>query len=512
MNVINDNWLFVEYLDGHKEQISIRKAFIDADKIKDIDTPIFHDSKVFIYDVPIILFLVTILEAAYFKPEYRFKSGKKNFSKELMKNGWDKNILNTYFDKWENRFNLFDEKYPFLQEIKLKEIENSKNDYISKLSPIAPAGNNLIFENSSNTPIENLIDKYDFDITELIYVLLYTNAMGVSPMPAKYPNKSLMANATMYIIPKGKNLKETIIYNCLPLIYSARPNIEEPDIKYDRPIWELDSKDEILEYDMANISDNILLCSFFPSILLYVDFKDNKIENIIISKNSEDCILDKKSREALSTAYVTKNPWTIMSSIVEKDVTTIKYKEWNKSLKIISLCISITKKLMSGNIHCNIINTTLQENHDAICEIYYREFDKYKCNVYSIGKYIVPQYVFDILQDDENYIIAENFESIISDIQRYIKAFKGSGISSKIVDSWNLQFSQFAENYFLGDFIKNINAPIKNSVDILTKQAKQIIDNSINSIRNPLQYVSAYRLFNNNIKKLIDKFKEETNE
>ena len=37
MNVVNDNWLFVRYLNNEVKQISVRQAFIDADKIIVLD-------------------------------------------------------------------------------------------------------------------------------------------------------------------------------------------------------------------------------------------------------------------------------------------------------------------------------------------------------------------------------------------------------------------------------------------------------------------------------------------
>ena len=61
MNVLNDNWLFVRYNTGKVKQISVRQAFLDAEKIKDIETPTFHGTTVSLYDVPVIQFLSILL-------------------------------------------------------------------------------------------------------------------------------------------------------------------------------------------------------------------------------------------------------------------------------------------------------------------------------------------------------------------------------------------------------------------------------------------------------------------
>ena len=168
MNIINDPWLFVEYLDGTKTQVSIRQAFIDAEKIKNIDTPVFHNTKVSIYEVPVIQFLATILETVYFKPENNFVAHNKYFCKNLMNDGWDLQLILDYLNKWQDRFNLFDEKYPFMQDISLKKYikdENNDNDlsYISKISVVAPGANNLIFEHNDDIELDNYISQYIHD-------------------------------------------------------------------------------------------------------------------------------------------------------------------------------------------------------------------------------------------------------------------------------------------------------------------------------------------------------------
>ena len=70
MNIINDPWLFVEYLDGTTTQVSVRQAFTAAEKIRKFVTPCFHKTVMYAYDIPVIQLFVTILQAAYYKPEY----------------------------------------------------------------------------------------------------------------------------------------------------------------------------------------------------------------------------------------------------------------------------------------------------------------------------------------------------------------------------------------------------------------------------------------------------------
>lgn len=214
--MINDDWLFVRYLNNEVKQISVRQAFIDADKIKNIETPIFHNTRVYIYDVPVIQLLSTILLATYFKPEVNFKAHSSYFSKDLMKNGWDLDLILSYLDQYQHKFNMFDDTYPFLQNIKLKQQKTKDEDnislgYISKTNLVAPGGNNLIFEHNSSTKTD--LCSYKPTEDELVYILLYLRTMATSPMSKYYPNKALCGNTTMFMINYGKNLKETIVFS-----------------------------------------------------------------------------------------------------------------------------------------------------------------------------------------------------------------------------------------------------------------------------------------------------------
>ena len=479
MNIINDPWLYATYTDGSSSLVSVRTAFTDAEKIRSIDTPTFHNTRAYIYDLPVVQLLTTVLQASYFKPEHKFKSGRKAFAKELMENGWDNKIISDYLDKWESRFNLFDEKYPFLQDATLEfqaKVSKSKTpkpdySYIANVSPIAPGMNNTFFGKvrSNCTDEENFIRTYEFDEIELVYILLYISSMGGSPCPAQYPNKSLVSNASLFIIPTGKNLKETIIYNCLPLVDSSRPNEDDEDIKYDRPVWELDSKEEILEYDMESISKNVLLCTFFPGIPLRVIYEDGKIVTVMIARKEEDCIFNNKAMSSLKDAYVETNPWAIKTSFTTKEEEQVfVYRNWNPDMKLISLCIEITSKLPQGN-YCRVINPEYQDNHHALCYVYYREFDGKKTNILSYGRYSISQDVFDELQEtDKRHEKAVLFSSRLDKITSYAEMCKNEVITAK---KYNTQFSalirkmyQKLELFFLHDFLPNID-----NEDILEK-------------------------------------------
>lgn len=500
MNVINDPWLYVKYLDGCVTQVSVRQAFIDADKIQNIETPTFHNTKVYIYDVPVVQLLATIVLAAYFKPEINFKAHDKGFCKKLMKNGWDLQVILDYLDQWQDRFNLFDEDYPFMQDTKLKQYINKDANlsYISKVSVVAPGANNLIFEHNDDKQVNNFISQYKISEDELIYILLYNRVMGTSPMARYYPNKALCSNATLFTINYGCNLFETIVYNCIPL----RDNLQDDNL-YDKPIWELDSLNEINQYPTEELYKNTLLCTFLPILPIYVVYEDNEIKDIRLSRDINDCVLNKAAKDSLVLAYATYNPWAIRTYIKEDEGGFEKYKEWTKTLKILGLCIDVTKKLPSG-FACNIVSTELQENSNAKCVIYYRQYDDMKSNVLSYGKYEVNQSIFENLQDEHKHELAVEYQSIVKKCSDKFNAFKTTNVSNTQLDNCKYRFSTFAEQYFLQTFVQNLDKSdvLKNTIDTLIKYCKKIVKDLECTTSNPLKYAQAYKYFSGGLNKL----------
>ena len=511
MNIINDSWLTVEYLDGSQKTISVRTLFKEAEQIKTLVTPNFHNTTIYLYDVPVMQFLTVLLLSAYFKPETNFQSGDKYFSKRILENGWDNSVISAYLDKWQDRFNLFDENYPFLQEIKLKDREYNEEstNYILQCSPIAPAANNTVFEGVSLSEGQSISSYYAFTEQELVYLLLYTAMLGVSIMPAQYKNKSLLCKHTMFLLLQGKNLKETIIYNALPLLESSRPN-EDTEL-YDKPIWEFDNKDEINDYDLMEITNNHLLCSFFPSMPLYVHY-DNGIKSIVVAKEIKDAIVDEKTRDQIAQGYLLNNPFTINKMVEDKDGTkTFSPREWGKDLKISNLCTEITKKVPKSL--CRLISSDIQDNHGATCFIYYRTFDKYKSNVYACGRYELPQDVFDILQVEKNYDIAVEYQDMVAKIKGYLEFFKTEVSTSKMEEMKTL-FAQRAESYFFHQFIDNIDKEtiLLDCYTYLSTYAKQLIDDAMNSyISNPVSFAKVSIKAIGCINKLQTKYMETEN-
>ena len=509
MNVLNDNWLFVKYNTGKVKQISVRQAFQDAEKIKNIETPTFNNSKVYIYDVPVIQFLSILLLAAYFNSKTKYASGTKTFNDKLVKDGWDNKVLTDYFDKWQDRFNLFDDKYPFLQDIRMKdEIEkvDKKADplaYISKSSVIAPSANNSIFEHNSETKLD--IANFKPTEDELVYILLYLRSLGTSPMAKYYPNKAISSNASMFIQNYGKNLKETIIANCLPLRESSTGDLR------DKPIWEFNDISEIKDYPLEDIYKNVLLCTYFPCYPIYIQY-DNEVKNIFLAKiatndsreTSYD-LFDGETRTELSSKYVYYNPWAIKRHFIDEKAERDDwiYKDWNNTIKLINLCIEITQKMPDG-FNCNLIGSGYLNLDNVNNVIYYREYDGKKCNVLSFGKYNIPKGILTKLQNEKNHDKALQFQANLNEIQNKFLILKDAGLLPSTLNDIKVIFAKYAEHYFFETFVSNITK--KDCVDVALDEFIKYAKNSVKKLEtvtnNPLKYAEAYRKFSGSLNKL----------
>ena len=512
MNLINDNWLFVQYTDGSIKQVSIRQAFQDAEIIKTIETPTFHGTKVYIYDVPVMQLLTTILLSAYFKPETNFIAKDEYFQAIMLEDGeYDVSVVLSYLDKWQDRFNLFDEKYPFLQDTRLKPYADFNNDdieaYLPKISLLAPSANNIVFEKCvSNHRLS--FDDYKPDMTELIYMLLYNQAMGTSPMAAFYPNKTLSANASMFVVNYKDNLKNTIFANALPLRNSSTGEM------YDRPVWELDDRMEALsKFDVSTIFKNVLLCTFFPCLPIYIAY-DNEVKDIKLAQAGvcDECILDKELKETLTQSYITSNPLAIKSEIIDKKTkeTVYTYATWNTTTRLIRLCIDVTKQTAIGEL-CPVLSL----GSDANTVIYYREYDDKKCNIKSFGKYELPQRVFTELTKPENHEKAIQFQNLINIVKDSFNVFReamndmtvttvnGKQIKhSTTIDNTVATFNSFAENYFFSDFVDNIadDQIMTTAYETLCSKANDMAYELGTLAKNPMVFAEKMGLFYHKLK------------
>lgn len=515
MNVINDKWLFVTYLDGHNEQISVRQAFTDADKIKCLYTPTFHGKKAYIYDVPVMQFLSVILLSAYFKPENDFEAGGKYFSQKLMKKGWNLKTILKYLDKWEHKFNLYDEQFPFMQDITLKETaekteeKDKKHTYILNINPLAPGSANKIFESGTAGSEEELIESYKMDDAETVYALLFMNHLGITIAPGPYPINSLLNRMRLFVLLQGKNLKETIIYNSLPLRDSSKPDEYNPNTMYDKPVWEFDSIFDIPDAYGEFLGKNHLICSFFPSFPVYILRRDGETVCGVFAGKTHRQVIDKDARKALENVYFEIYPYGI-KKLDKKGVC----QKWNykNDIKVSELLTEITKK--TDRRLCNVLSDTYQYNHDADCFIYYRNVEFHTTDLfYSCGRFDeISQDLFDFFEDEAHNKMAEIFQWTLTNYNANLSYFINEAKITSRKAEISSKFSQSVENYFFNTFTKECADVEPKEVfthfnDFMYKTANDLINGCVNTsiIQSPVDFVNAKRKFAGLSKKTKEK-------
>lgn len=503
-NLLTEKWISAKKKTGEC-LVSIRDCFNDADDILSLSTPEFHNTKVWIYVPPITQLLSTIVMAAYFKPETKYKIATKHGLEELVKNGWDKKVINDYLDTYEDRFDLFDEKRPFLQNIWLKkEVEKTKDlAFIANINPIAPSMNAPVFGSLRPTQTGGkvtFIDAYKFDAREFANILVYTASLGLSPARSKYPHMSFGADMSMMVIHQGQTLRETILLNCIALIDNTRPTEDEPDILPDRPIWELDKPEDVKNYAMSDICKNTLLCTFLPTIPVLTGNTD---ENGLIgkaalgNKDFKHAYFDKATERELSAAYTMYNPWAIKAYKAkgnkekkesdEDEKKRYMYSMYSPKSHAWALCITATEQLPNGTA-CRVMESP-RGHFKSTPYIYYRILVGDYKYMTSFGCIRIPSGTMEALTDKENHEAAKKFQKIYGDLCSGLSsAARLAGASEASSDMMYRELSSKTENVFYETFIPGLEngteEALTNSTNELCLEAETILKEETLNTRN----------------------------
>lgn len=128
-NLVDEPWIpCVMLADNTRQDLSLRDVFARSREIREI----FDPSP--LVTVSLHRLLLAILHR-------NFGPSNMNAWRELWERGhWDVERLNTYFDQWRHRFNLFDDQRPFYQ---VPYMDDAKIQPIALLSMELASGNNV---------------------------------------------------------------------------------------------------------------------------------------------------------------------------------------------------------------------------------------------------------------------------------------------------------------------------------------------------------------------------------
>lgn len=200
-NLLSEKFITVKPVDGGTDVLSLTEVLEKAHRIKSLDYQYPEKTEMFC-----MYRFLTQLITDIFRPKnagdiYR-----------IFKNGcFDMDIVNGYFEKNWNRFNLFDEEYPFMQvskryfsEKKLK--EGTKP--IRELSPVVRLGNNDVFYN----PEYHMQKEDDWTPEHVIYNLLLWAMCNVKTGQGnKAPILGGSGTTPVFTLYEGDSLFMTII-------------------------------------------------------------------------------------------------------------------------------------------------------------------------------------------------------------------------------------------------------------------------------------------------------------
>ena len=145
-------WINVEFLDGSKVKVGLQQLFEQA-----------HEIRSFHHDNPLAeAALMRILIAL----SHRILNGpkdKKSWKEAFEAGRYDADAVEAYFDRWKDRFDLFHEKYPFMQVV---ELQTKKIKLQRLVHHIATGENATLFDHSTDDMPKNFIAE------EAIYILL----------------------------------------------------------------------------------------------------------------------------------------------------------------------------------------------------------------------------------------------------------------------------------------------------------------------------------------------------
>lgn len=225
-NLTKEPWIPCVTLEGEFRELSLRELFMQAHELRGIedDNPLIVAS---IYRL-LLTIIHRSIDGPKSNPEWKTLWRSKCFDERITE----------YLDKWETRFDLFSETYPFYQS-KGFDVLGSKTP-ISKLNPeMSSQNNNTLFDHSSDHKLSGI--KSSQLIKSLLIIQNFSIGGGVSlnsnlGVHPNFSDGSLISRVIVFVL--GENLFETLLHNLL--IYHDNFPISK-DGK-DMPVWEQDNE------------------------------------------------------------------------------------------------------------------------------------------------------------------------------------------------------------------------------------------------------------------------------
>ena len=204
---------------------------------------------------------------------------------KIWKVGKFPDIIETYLEKWKDRFYLYDDNYPFFQ-VTAKNFEGEK--YSSKGSQVQGKNINRLISESNNkislfSPKKDIKDNKNVlsDSEAAKWILTFQQYTGLSDKARFTKDKYKASKGWLFdlggVYLEGNNLFETLWLNCI-LVHPK----EEYRLTVERPCWEHSPADNIETYFEKPVIDNISELYTNWSRAIYIEPKEKNSEAFAI--------------------------------------------------------------------------------------------------------------------------------------------------------------------------------------------------------------------------------------
>jgi CRISPR system Cascade subunit CasA len=202
-NLFNEPWIPVLNASGDLEELGLRELFARAHDLKELRDP-----------MPILEFglyrLLVAITLDVFRP-----SGLADLESLLSKGAFDQDAIDSYYGKFGALFDLFHPTHPFYQVAGMKDEELKP---LAGLLPPIASGSNVTHFHHAHEEMFRVSPAAAARILCTVPPFMTAGGSGLSP--------SINGAPPWYTLVGGKNLFETILFNC-PVV----------ETQYDLPAW-----------------------------------------------------------------------------------------------------------------------------------------------------------------------------------------------------------------------------------------------------------------------------------
>ena len=219
-DLIDEPWIPCLMADGATCELGLAEVFARARGVREI----FDESP--LVTVSLHRLLLAILHR-------NFGPADEKRWLELWRSGWNPEVLDAYFSRWRQRFNLFDSERPFFQ---VPEMDDTGRQPVSALFQQFATGNNAtLFDHSFEEQPRCL--SFAADARGVIARQVFSVGFGKSS-PFYFSDSPLIRGYTVLVW--GGNLFETLLLNLIR--YDAENPIPRHGEGPDLPAWEQDDR------------------------------------------------------------------------------------------------------------------------------------------------------------------------------------------------------------------------------------------------------------------------------